>query len=100
MKVCLTTCLNIASECWGLQDEVLDQLMADQALSKGQRVNIGSPGSFFRPVYATIAGTKRSMQGKMQGKLQIISTSVLSDTELLAQTQQRLEVVLLLSSMV
>lgn len=66
--------------------------MADQALSKGQRVNIGSPGSFFRPVYATIAGTKRSSQGKMQGKLQIISTSVLSDTELLAQTQQCMQV--------
>ena len=39
-------------------DGVFNQFVADQLLSKGQRINIGSPDTYFRPAYATAAGVK------------------------------------------
>jgi hypothetical protein len=74
-----------------IQDDVFTELMAEQLLSKGQRVNIGSPSTFFRPIYAAGAGLDDEKQMPMlKGKLQVINTSVLSDTELMMSMQCQL----------
>lgn len=76
-------------------EEVFDELMQDQLLSKGQRINIGSPDTYFRPVYATAAGVKTVQQEqqeapRVQTRLQVISTSVLNDPEHIARMSRQL----------
>jgi len=39
-------------------DGVFNQSVADQLLSKGQHINVGSPDTYFRPAYASAAGVK------------------------------------------
>lgn len=75
-----------------LQKEMFDKVMEEQRLSKGQRINIGSPDTYFRPVYATAAGVKSAPEQQdrpVQGRLQVISTSVLSDPSLMEQMNRQ-----------
>ncbi len=73
-----------------LQEGVFNELMQDQLLNKGQRINIGSPDTYFRPVYATAAGVKSAPEQQMvQGRLQVISTSVLNDPVHMAQMDRQ-----------
>jgi len=39
-------------------DGVFNQAVADQLLSKGQHINVGSPDAYFRPAHASAAGVK------------------------------------------
>ena len=56
-------------------DGVFNQFVADQLLSQGQRINIGSPDTYFRPAYATAAGVKSAPDaedaGFARGRLQV-----------------------------
>ena len=56
-------------------DGVFSQFVADQLLSQGQRINIGSPDTYFRPAYATAAGVKSAPDaedpGLARGRLQV-----------------------------
>ena len=74
-----------------LQEGVFNELMQDQLLNKGQRINIGSPDTYFRPVYATAAGVKSAPEAApmVQGRLQVISTSVLNDPEHMEQMNRQ-----------
>lgn len=74
-----------------LQEGVMHELMQDQLLNKGQRINIGSPDTYFRPVYATAAGVKSmpEQNNMVQGRLQVISTSVLNDPEHMEQMNRQ-----------
>lgn len=76
-----------------LQEGVFNELMQDQLLNKGQRINIGSPDTYFRPVYATAAGVKSAAPTEQQafvpGRLQVISTSVLNDPEHMRQMDRQ-----------
>jgi hypothetical protein len=76
-----------------LQKEMFDKVMEEQRLSKGQRINIGSPDTYFRPVYATAAGVKSApeeeQERRVQGRLQVISTSVLADPEHMEQMNRQ-----------
>ena len=59
-------------------DGVFNQFVADQLLSKGQRINIGSPDTYFRPAYATAAGVKSAPDADdpsqfAKGRLQVHS---------------------------
>ena len=61
-------------------DGVFNQFVADQLLSKGQRINIGSPDTYFRPAYATAAGVKSAPDADdpsqfAKGRLQVHSSS-------------------------
>jgi hypothetical protein len=66
-------------------DGVFNQFVADQLLSKGQRINIGSPDTYFRPAYATAAGVKsapdtdvpsQSARGRLQVNFCCISQNL------------------------
>ena len=56
-------------------DGVFNQFVADQLLSQGQRINIGSPDTYFRPAYATAAGVKSAPDAEdpslVRGRLQV-----------------------------
>ena len=57
-------------------DGVFNQFVANQLLSKGQRINIGSPDTYFRPAYATAAGVKSAPDAEdpsqfAKGRLQV-----------------------------
>jgi hypothetical protein len=76
------------------EDEMYGELLADQVLSKGQRINIGRPDSYFRPVYATTAGVKTVQQDqeatRLQTRLQVISAPVLDDPDTIARMSDQM----------
>ena len=63
-------------------DGFFNQFVADQLLSKGQHINVGSPDTYFRPAYVTAAGVKSAPDAAdpsqfARGRLQVCTLWIL-----------------------
>ena len=47
-------------------DGVFNQAVADQLLSKGQHINVGSPDAYFRPAHADAEDPSQFAKGRLQ----------------------------------